>query len=299
MVPLLSQHQSDQPHLVAQLRHNLCTRHLPPAVILIGATTAPSEPLAQAWTASLLCTEPTADGDACQRCVSCQLHGAHPHPDHLILGGEGSSSEPIGIGAWRQKRQHFGMRQLQAPQRVLHIQAAERLTREAQNALLKDLEEPAGANLFVLTTQRPAALLSTLRSRCQHLRLRSLPHPPLWPAWQALGLELDLARLITCWRGPAEGDPEAEQAALAVQTVWRTVRQLGKQTRLSPAACVEAASHLAAEPRLTATTQALLEVVLTFCLAAPPWLDGALRLADRRSFGGCAAAVAPTSGPRP
>ena len=45
---------------------------------------------------------------------------------------------------------------------------------EAQNALLKTLEEPPPASVFVLITSRPDVLLPTVRSRCQRLRFGPL-----------------------------------------------------------------------------------------------------------------------------
>ena len=45
---------------------------------------------------------------------------------------------------------------------------------QAQNALLKTLEEPAGRTLIVLLTDQPGALLATIRSRCQMVRFTAL-----------------------------------------------------------------------------------------------------------------------------
>ena len=50
------------------------------------------------------------------------------------------------------------------------IDDADALLPEAQNALLKTLEEPPPASVFILVTSRPDVLLPTVRSRCQRLR---------------------------------------------------------------------------------------------------------------------------------
>ena len=50
---------------------------------------------------------------------------------------------------------------------------------EAQDALLKTLEEPPPASVFVLITDRPDVLLPTVRSRCQRLRFGPLT-PGTW-----------------------------------------------------------------------------------------------------------------------
>ena len=54
------------------------------------------------------------------------------------------------------------------------IEQADALVIAAQNALLKTLEEPLPASVFVLVTSRPDTLLPTVRSRCAHLRFGRL-----------------------------------------------------------------------------------------------------------------------------
>ena len=54
------------------------------------------------------------------------------------------------------------------------IDEADALVPAAQNALLKTLEEPPSASVFILVTSRPDALLPTVRSRCPQLRFRPL-----------------------------------------------------------------------------------------------------------------------------
>ena len=58
------------------------------------------------------------------------------------------------------------------------LENAQRMTVQAQNALLKSLEEPDGATRFLLTASGDVGLLPTVRSRCRTARL------PLWPTKQ-------------------------------------------------------------------------------------------------------------------
>jgi DNA polymerase-3 subunit delta' len=57
--------------------------------------------------------------------------------------------------------------------KVLVIEPAEVLTREAANALLKTLEEPTRDTYLLLTSQQPGRVPPTVRSRCQHLKLHA------------------------------------------------------------------------------------------------------------------------------
>ncbi len=59
--------------------------------------------------------------------------------------------------------------------RVNIIDEAHTLTEEAQNALLKTLEEPNARQLLVMITQRAESLIPTIRSRCRSHRFQSLP----------------------------------------------------------------------------------------------------------------------------
>ena len=65
-------------------------------------------------------------------------------------------------------------RPFEGRRRVTIIEQADALVIQAQNALLKTLEEPLPASVFVLVTSRPDTLLPTVRSRCAHLRFGRL-----------------------------------------------------------------------------------------------------------------------------
>ena len=60
--------------------------------------------------------------------------------------------------------------------RVVILDAAEDMNSAAANALLKNLEEPPPQTLFLLVAHQPGRLLATIRSRCQRLSFRLLPH---------------------------------------------------------------------------------------------------------------------------
>ena len=68
----------------------------------------------------------------------------------------------------------FTMTSAQDSWRIAIIDAADEMTRQAANALLKTLEEPPERSLLMLVAHAPGQVLTTIRSRCQHLRLRPL-----------------------------------------------------------------------------------------------------------------------------
>lgn len=89
-------------------------------------------------------------------------------PDYLCLCGE----ESIGIEEARKLQQFLTLKPFQGNKTAVYIPEAQKLTTEAQNALLKTLEEPPESAQIILTAPNPSWLLPTVVSRC---RLVGLP----------------------------------------------------------------------------------------------------------------------------
>ena len=93
-----------------------------------------------------------------------------------LLGGTDGEGRHHDAAAFRTSTRGQG--------KVFVIDEAELLEAEAQNALLKTLEEPPGGALLILVAADVDALLPTIRSRCQEFTLRPLPHLALAVALQ-------------------------------------------------------------------------------------------------------------------
>jgi DNA polymerase-3 subunit delta' len=90
--------------------------------------------------------------------------------------------------------------------RAFVIDDAHLLTEQAQNALLKSLEEPPSTSHVFLVTEAPQALLTTIRSRCQLLKLGPLPQGLLAARLQELlGVPPEEARLRAALAGGSLG----------------------------------------------------------------------------------------------
>jgi DNA polymerase-3 subunit delta' len=160
--------------------------------------------LAQAW----LCESPGAVRP-CGRCGSCRLVQSHLHPDLQVLlpetlrrefqwplvddkpeGDEGKRKpsrqiridEVRGVIDWACKTSARGRGKVA----VLH--PAEALNMQSASALLKTLEEPPAGTRLLLTAADPAALLPTVRSRCQRVPLPTPGHADAvaWLAGQGM-----------------------------------------------------------------------------------------------------------------
>ncbi len=93
------------------------------------------------------------------------------HPDLYVVEPYG---DQIRIDEIRALRRDLHLRPFQADRRVYLLVSAQRLNREAADALLKDLEEPPPYAVFILLAEEIASLPETIRSRCQLVPFRRL-----------------------------------------------------------------------------------------------------------------------------
>jgi DNA polymerase-3 subunit delta' len=117
------------------------------------------------------CPNRTED-DSCGTCPSCARIARAVHADVLVI--EPAETGTIKIDQIRDAIERTAYRPFEGRRRVVIVDGAEALNVEAQNALLKTLEEPPPASTFVLVTSKPDVLLPTVRSRCQRLRFGRL-----------------------------------------------------------------------------------------------------------------------------
>ena len=110
--------------------------------------------------------------DACGTCASCARIARQVHADVFVV--EPGDTGVIKVDQVRDIVERTGYRPFEGRRRVIIVDEADAMVSEAQNALLKTLEEPPSASMFVLVTSRPDELLPTVRSRCQRLRFGRL-----------------------------------------------------------------------------------------------------------------------------
>ena len=149
---------------------------LPPALLLAGPAGVGKRRVALALAQAINCTAPqSTDGlerDACGACASCRRIARGVHPDVVLL--EPGDTGTIKIEPVREIIVQAGYRPFEGRRRVVIIDEADALVEPAQNALLKTLEEPPPASIFLLVSSLPDALLATVRSRCPRLRFGPL-----------------------------------------------------------------------------------------------------------------------------
>ncbi|PLX28992.1 MAG: DNA polymerase III subunit delta' [Clostridiales bacterium] len=104
--------------------------------------------------------------EACDECVSCRKADVLNHPDIILTGPDGRSIKNEQVKAL-QAEMH--LKPYESRRKVFIIDSADTMTPQAQNSLLKVLEEPPSSSLVILVSSNEVGLLPTVRSRCQRL----------------------------------------------------------------------------------------------------------------------------------
>ena len=153
------------------LKQQLSTMAEPPhECSLSGPEGSGRHALAQILAQALVCQEPQAVHRPCGLCSSCQKVAQGIHPDVIpIQRFLSPESKEIKVDAARQLRQDAYIRPNEGRCKVYILDLP--MNSNAQNALLKLLEDGPAYTAFLILTDQPASLLETVRSRCVHFRL--------------------------------------------------------------------------------------------------------------------------------
>ena len=152
--------------LTALLTRAVARESVPPTLLLAGPGGVGKWRAALAIAEALNCQAPV-NGDACGVCRSCDRIARNMHVDVLALTADDTGK--IKLDEVREAIKACSFRPFEGRRRVVLIRDADALIDQAQNALLKSLEEPPPATVFVLTSAAPDALLRTVRSRTMRL----------------------------------------------------------------------------------------------------------------------------------
>jgi DNA polymerase-3 subunit delta' len=210
----------------------------------IDGTSAPSE--SEAWRALGVGPQSKQSTDACGTCAACRRIARGVHSDVILVAPDDGGS--IKIDDVRDAIEKTAFRPFEGRRRITIVDEADALVVNAQDALLKTLEEPPPGSVFVLVTARPDALLPTIRSRCHLLRFGRLAEEDIvailrerheWPEREARA-----AAALADGSAGAALDSRSEEAAGAREAAADLLRGLAASR--GPAARLEHAKTIAA-----------------------------------------------------
>lgn len=158
-------------HIVEHLKKAIKHDKVSHAYIINGEAGSGKRTIANAFAATLQCE--TGDDNACGKCKSCIQAAGGNQPDIIWVSHEKLNS--IGVDDIREQVVNdVEIKPYSSRYKVYIINEADKLTVQAQNALLKTLEEPPEYAVIMLLTTNSEALLQTILSRCVVLNLRAV-----------------------------------------------------------------------------------------------------------------------------
>lgn len=160
-----------QEHIKEHLRKTLISGKIGQAYLITGENMSGKEYIARIFANALVC-ESLKDGfDPCGKCRPCIQAASRNHPDIITVTHEKPGS--ISVEDVRtQLVNDAQIRPYQSSRKIYIMNEAEKMTVQAQNALLKTLEEPPEYVVILLLVTSASALLPTILSRCIQLDLR-------------------------------------------------------------------------------------------------------------------------------
>ena len=143
------------------------------AYILNGEKGSGKKLLANLFAMSLQCENREPDGDACGKCRSCRQALSGNHPDIIRIHHEKPST--ITVDEIREQvNNDIVIKPYSSKYKIYIIADGDMMNVQAQNALLKTIEEPPEYAVIMILTENADTLLPTIRSRCVMLKLRNI-----------------------------------------------------------------------------------------------------------------------------
>lgn len=152
-----------------ELKKSILENKVSHSYMFVGIEGIGKQMMAKAFAQMILCTSEQEKG--CQQCKSCMEFMSHNHPDFLYLEPDGNS---IKIEQIRYLQRKIQEKPIISNKKVSVINDADKMTTEAQNCLLKTLEEPPEYGIIILIGNNENAFLNTIKSRCMKIAFQPI-----------------------------------------------------------------------------------------------------------------------------
>ncbi len=221
---------------VEQLAAGLLTGNISRANLFTGPESVGKAHLAIEYGTALNCL---SDTPPCGSCTHCKRIAALSHPDVTFIQPDNGH---IKIAQIRQMQYEISLKPYEARWRVAIITDMHTATEEAENALLKTLEEPPAHAVLILTALDAGLLEPTVISRCRVMALQPVPDEVIAQALVERGLEPssanEIARLSggrVGWALQAAGNPELVERRQSVVADFLDLLDAGYTDRIATA----------------------------------------------------------------
>jgi DNA polymerase-3 subunit delta' len=161
---------------VKLLRGHINNQSLRQAYLFSGPGGIGKKRLAIRFTQAILCQQSPNPGEPCLTCHTCDRVLRLEHPDLFPVSVEEKNTQ-IRIDQIRELVHSLSLSPYEAKNRLGLLLDMENANVNTQNALLKTLEEPPDPVILILTATSNQALLDTITSRCEEIKLNFVPIP--------------------------------------------------------------------------------------------------------------------------
>ena len=151
-----------------ELEENIRNNTVSHSYLFIGQDGIGKKLFAKEFAKMELCLD---DNNACDKCSSCIKFNSDNNPDFVIIKPDGNS---IKISQIRDMQDNVYKKPIVSNKKVFIIDDSDKMTEEAQNSLLKTLEEPPEYITIILITSNENKLLNTIRSRCLKINFNNI-----------------------------------------------------------------------------------------------------------------------------
>ena len=155
--------------IITHLQNAISMNKVSHAYLFGGESGSGKKMMASLFAMTLQCEKHGVE--PCMECPSCKKAQSQNHPDIIYVKHEKPNT--ISIDEIREQLINDVMiKPYSSPYKIYIIDEAQKLTLQAQNALLKTIEEPPAYAVVMLLADNPDALLPTISSRCVQLNLK-------------------------------------------------------------------------------------------------------------------------------
>nr|NJM01684.1 DNA polymerase III subunit [Desulfobacula sp.] len=154
-----------------ELTHIIRTKTIPNALLFYGHENTGRKEAALMFAKSCNCNG--GSGLFCGACTPCRKIDSNSHPDMIMIDPL-AGKQGITVSLIRELARVLSSRPNEAKYRMVLISKADSMNVQAQNALLKMLEEPPENTFFILMAVKIDLLLPTIISRCRKIRFKPL-----------------------------------------------------------------------------------------------------------------------------
>lgn len=163
---------------VDYLRKGMTYNRIRQAYLIVGMSAIGKNRFAHAFAMAMNCTNAEPAERPCGVCRSCKLIMSGNHPD-MVYSETDPNTGALKIEAIRAVTQRLALKPYEARHRIAIVSDFEKARGQAQDALLKTLEEPPPYAILILLASSIEPILSTITSRSQTIHLRPVPSDEL------------------------------------------------------------------------------------------------------------------------